>query len=394
MKRLFWRCFTGAYLIQAMLAVGFLFPIILASRGYSIGAIGWSMSALNLAAILSRPIGGWATERWGFSGALLLAGVLSVVSTGFIWAVPGLSGMISFRVGLGMVGGIAMVAISTFQGLVIPESQRGPLFAILGIAYVLPQITVVPLGEWLLNQNLEIAYLLLPAILTVTATLAGRGLPSPESLRQDQDRDDWGGWGDCIKTSGIWAMVLTLASFSILNSTTLQFLSLPVREKGLPASLFYTVNAVTCIVLRVFGGQFIKNIPRYLLGCVSIMIMAVALTGALEANTSLTLTLSAVGYGCGMGFGFPVMLALIPDVFPPRLMPKGSSIGMLSMDLGFALSPLIIGALSVYLGTPGAMRAIAWGQLVIAPTALILWKISIKRKLSFDKKEESECLIR
>ncbi|NCC97939.1 MAG: MFS transporter, partial [Synergistales bacterium] len=172
------------------------------------------------------------------------------------------------------------------------------------------------------------------------------------------------------------------------------FLSLPVREKGLPASLFYTVNAVTCIVLRVFGGQFIKNIPRYLLGCVSIMIMAVALTGALEANTSLTLTLSAVGYGCGMGFGFPVMLALIPDVFPPRLMPKGSSIGMLSMDLGFALSPLIIGALSVYLGTPGAMRAIAWGQLVIAPTALILWKISIKRKLSFDKKEESECLIR
>lgn len=379
MNGLFWRCFTGAYLIQAMLAAGFLFPIILVARGYSIGAIGWSMSALNVAAILSRPIGGWATERWGFSGALMLAGALSIVATGLIWIVPGLSGMISFRAGLGMVGGIAMVAISTFQGLVIPESQRGPLFAILGIAYVLPQITVVPLGEWFLNRNLEVPYLLIPAMLTVAATVAGRGLPSPESLRQDKDRDDWGGWGECLDTPGIWAMVLTLASFSILNSTTLQFLSLPVREKGLSVSLFYTVNATTCVVLRVFGSQLIKDIPRYLLGCISITVMALALTGALAADSSSTLVLAAVGYGCGMGFGFPVMLALIPDVFPPRLMPKGSSIGMLSMDLGFALSPLIIGALSGYLGTPGAMRAIAWAQLVIAPTALILWKISIKR---------------
>lgn len=376
MTRLFWRCFTGAYLIQAMLAVGFLFPVVLSAQGYSIGAIGWSMSALNLAAILSRPAGGWVTEKWGFSGALLLAGVLSIAATGLMWLVPGLSGMISFRLGLGMAGGIAMVAISTFQGLVIPESQRGPLFAILGIAYVLPQITVIPVGEWLLNRHLDAQYLIIPALLTIVAALAGRGLPSPESLREDEKKEDWGSWTDCLNTSGVWAMVLTLASFSVLNSTTLQYLSLPVREKGLSASLFYTVNASTCIALRIFGGSLIKDVPRYLLGCVSIMIMSIALICALQADTSLTLVLSAVGYACGMGFGFPVMLALIPDVFPPRLMPKGSSIGMLSMDLGFALSPLMIGALSTYFDTSGAMRTIALSQLVIAPSALILWRKS------------------
>ena len=382
MSALFWRCFTGAYLIQAMLAVGFLFPVVLSSQGYSIGAIGWSMSALNLAAVVSRPLGGWTTERWGFSGALFAAGALSLVVTALIWVIPGLPGMISFRAGLGMVGGVAMVAISTFQGLVIPEEKRGPLFAIMGIAYVLPQITVVPLGEWLLNRDMEISYLIIPAVLTVLAALMGRGLPSPESLRQDEEKEDWGSWADCFGTTGVWAMILTLVSFSVLNSTTLQFLSLPVREKGLSASLFYTVNAVTCVALRVFGSELIKDVPRYLLGCVSITVMAVALTGALAADSSFTLILAAMGYGLGMGFGFPVMLALIPDVFPPRLMPKGSSVGMLSMDLGFALSPLIIGTLSAYFGTPGAMRAIAWAQLVIAPTALILWRISRKQTKS------------
>ncbi len=380
MTFLFWRCFTGAYLIQAMLAVGFLYPVVLEKMGYSMGAIGVAMSLLNVSAIASRPIGGWATEKKGFGGCLLLSGAISVLATACLWLIPGLPGVISFRIGLGAVGGISMVAISTLQGLVIPESQRSRLFAILGVAYVLPQLTVIPAGEWLLNRDMASLYLLLPVGLTLAAAVAGRGLPQPSAVRTDGNGSDWGSWTDCLRTPGIWAMVMTLASFSIMNSTTLQYLALPVREKGLSASLFFTVNAGTCVFLRVVGNSIAERIPRPVMGPLCITVMATALTGALRAESSCSLVLCAVGYGLGMGFGFPTMLALIPDVFPPRLMPKGSSIGMLAMDLGFALSPLAIGGLSSLLDMSGAMTAMAGAQFFLAPLSMLLWRLAKKQK--------------
>lgn len=377
----FWRCFLAAYFIQAMLAAGFLFPVVLSAEGYSMSAIGWAMALLNLTAIASRPLGGWATEKKGFKGCLMLSGALSLIATAALWLIPGLPGALTFRIVLGAVGGIAMVAVSTLQGLVIPEKQRGRLFAIMGIAYVIPQLTVIPVGEWLLDGGRTWLYLMLPMLLTLSASAVSRGLPAPEDLRDELDRSEpWGSWRECLSTPGTLAMIITLTSFSIMNSTTLQYLPLAIRGKGLSASLFFTVNAGTCVILRSFGTSIVDKIPRPILGTVCITIMASALTAALRASSQTGLALCAVAYGIGMGYGFPVMIALIPDVYPPRLMPKGSSMGMLAMDLGFALSPLAIGAISSSLGLERAMLSMAWAQYAIAPAGLLMWREALSKK--------------
>lgn len=48
-------------------------------------------------------------------------------------------------------------------------------------------------------------------------------------------------------------------------------------------------------------------------------------------------------YGINMGMCFPIILALMPDIFPDRLRPKGISLCFFAIDLGFILSPFFLG---------------------------------------------------
>lgn len=374
-KALFIKCFSAAYMVQAMLAAGFMYPIVLRGNGFSMNTIGWAMALFNMAAIASRPFGGWATERYGFGKSLLIAGGLSVISTAAIWQITGFSGIVIFRIGLGIASSIGMVVVSTLQGLVIPEKLRGRLFAVMGMAYILPQLTIVPLSEWLLNADMDWIYLLLPMILMVGAALTGLKMPSPEILNgQDEDNDqEWGNWSECLKTPGTLPMVMTLATFALLNSSMLQYLPLEARERGLSASLFFMFNATTCIVFRTFGKSLMDIIPRPLLGGICTSVMALSLIMAMTADGPVGFALCAVSYGCGMGLGFPVMLALIPDVFPPKLMPKGSSLGMLAFDAGFLVSPIIIAQLSNLMSLGNALSCIAGIVLFLVPLNSIKW---------------------
>jgi len=58
-----------------------------------------------------------------------------------------------------------------------------------------------------------------------------------------------------------------------------------------------------------------------------------------------------------MGIGFPTLLALVPDVFPFSLRPKGVAVSFFAMDLGWIVSPLLVGGLGELGGLMVALGA-------------------------------------
>jgi MFS family permease len=71
------------------------------------------------------------------------------------------------------------------------------------------------------------------------------------------------------------------------------------------------------------------------------------------------LVLGGILFGAGLGAGWPMYQALISDLLEPVLRPKGTATALLLYDIGFFVSPLIVGYFLPRLGTGGTFAAVA-----------------------------------
>jgi MFS family permease len=94
---------------------------------------------------------------------------------------------------------------------------------------------------------------------------------------------------------------------------------------------------------------------RALLSGLSIAWMGLWMIVALFVRGNGWVALCGVLYGLGMGWGFPVLLALVPDMVPRELRPKGVSVAFFAMDAGWILVPLVVGGMGTFFGPAGGM---------------------------------------
>jgi MFS family permease len=83
------------------------------------------------------------------------------------------------------------------------------------------------------------------------------------------------------------------------------------------------------------------------------------------ADSHTAFAFGGLVYGTFMGIGFPIILALAPDIFPPHLIPKGVSTGMLFMDAGFIIAPVFAGYLGQGFGLGVVFSIIGAGATMI-----------------------------
>ena len=84
---------------------------------------------------------------------------------------------------------------------------------------------------------------------------------------------------------------------------------------------------------------------------------------------------SGILFGISHGLDFPAISALVPDVIPPRLLPKGSVLYLLSNDLPPILLPLILGAVPESVGMKGVLSGIGIAALVLWPFIYwVMWR--------------------
>ena len=342
-RKSFWISMAVIFLTQAYLAVFLLYPSVLRIQGFSLGISGWLMGAFNFFSTLGRPLGARATERLGIRNTLLwTSGLVALFSIPLAFTEnPWL--LLTLRGTCGAFWGISIVAISSYQGLSIPEEKRGSAYAWVAVAYVLPQITLFPLLDWFVSSNMLVAYFLAAAAVEAAIVLVAFPLPPLDHALPVAERKEWGSWRELPALPGFRVGLSTMFIFAFVNASTLQYLPTLLSMKGFPASIFIVPNAATAILLRLATFRIMDKINRKLLIGPVLAAMGLVLAFLPFAPGQGWYIAGGIIYGINMGMCFPIILALMPDIFPDHLRPKGISLCFFAIDLGFILSPFFLG---------------------------------------------------
>ncbi len=343
-RRTFAICMLVNYFIQSYVSVFFLFPAALQEQGISLVYIGWVMSIFSIASTMLRPVAGTFTEKYGVRRTLIISSLGMFLVSAPLLFTENLVPLLFFRMLMGAAFSIAMVAVSSYQALLLSPEKRGVGYAWIAVSYVLPQVTVFPVGDLVLSTLGYKPYLMLAPLVALLCLVSSTRLSKlGADSGVNEAKIEWGRWRDLLFVRGFRVLQLSVFLFSLVNSSLLQYISAFISSKGLVPSSFFMANAGTALLIRLVVPRFMDIFDRRMLMGIATSWMGLIMFFITLAESNMVLILEGILYGFGMGVGFPVMLALMPDVFPDHLKPKGLSVSFLTLDTGFIISPVILG---------------------------------------------------
>ncbi|MDR2523419.1 MAG: MFS transporter [Synergistaceae bacterium] len=355
-----------AYLIATTWAiyscsnVFFLFAPYLERSGFPPEDAGVLVGAFYGATTLARVLGGWAVERAGIRRAMAASAFLCLGAALLNFTASSFWFFLWIRLVMGCAYGVFVVALTTYQSLVIPEEIRGLAFAFITLGALSCLFTVVPLADWLLAQGHDKAFLALPVGAALLCAVLAFRLPPVTS---DAGEQSWGTWGEFCRNSPYWRIAASCVFFGLCDASIVYIPAL-VLSMGLAPSSFVVANGLGALAMRTLARGFFNRHPRYVFAGPSLLIMAVFLYLTPLAEDNLELFAYGFFYGVGMGYGFPAHLALIGDLAPARLRAKSSTLVYFCYDVSFFLLPVIMGFVAPMLGKTGAFQLL--GLLCIA----------------------------
>lgn len=381
-RRTFFLTLLGTLAVQAYATHFFYLPIALGRIGFNPGATGVLLSVFSLATTIARPPGSFMTEQLGVRRSFLVAASLLVLFSLPMATTRSFGGLLFLRVLTGAAYGLCMVALTAFQAMAIPESSRGSAFSWIAAGYVLPQLFLLPLLDGIFALGYTSPFFWLIPLLAAGCAVSAWFTPDlPCKLAGE--KKSWGTWAEVLKTPLLSSLLASWILFALANSAGLQFIPALLSARGVTPSVFIVSLASTSLVVRLAANRLMNRLPRKRLTGISIGLIGLGILLVLGCRSNACLIFVGILYGLGMGIGFPTLLALVPDVFPFMLRPKGVALSFFAMDLGWIFSPLLVGALGEigglrvalgatgFLGLAGGVALQLWGWRAEKPEAAL-----------------------
>lgn len=342
----------------------FFYPLYLRTVGLEPWWIGLAMGSFYGATALVRPTGGVALERLGWRKTALVSFALMFISSLGVFAARGPLGVVASRVLGGFGYGLALVALTAYQSVVVPARARGGSFAWVSVCYVLPQVVFLPLVELSFARGHYLPYRASFSLFSLLFLFFSLRLKEVGEVElEEEGLGDWGGFGELLGVEGLFVYLFAAFLFGAINGTVLMFTSTLASERGLSSSLFLSLNALVAMSARVVGNKLLNRANRFLWLGPSLAAMVAALGLLPSASTNSQMAAVSVLYGFGMAVSFPFVLAMASDLVPLRLRPKASSLAWVFMDLSWLLVPLLVGAVSSSWGVPSAFRLVFFSSI-------------------------------
>jgi MFS family permease len=306
--------------------------------------VGISIGAFAIAALVLRPVVGWASDRFGRRPLLVFGGVLTIVALLFHLAVTTLPLFVVARSLLGIAEAFFFVAVIAAVSDLAPPERRGEAINIGSLAVYLGLAIGPFLGETILAWGGFGVVWLVAAAMAGIATGLTLLVPetAPGALRQRATGErpprtplihPAGFLPGFLIMTGTWGMA---AYFAFLPLYTTQ---LGIGSAG-PALAMYALIVVT---LRIVFAKLPDQIGAARLSAVALVGSALGL-GVLGLVASPTgVYLGTAIFATGIAFLFPALLALAVARVDEN--ERGTVVGTTTafVDLSFGLSPALLG---------------------------------------------------
>ncbi len=369
--------FFAYYGVNCLSNIYFVFGPFYAAYGASPRAVGLFLSVFYMAMILCRPLGSWSMERLGIRRALISSSLISALAAaGIALSLSQPAVLLFFRALSGISASVFIVASIAYQSMILDAKSRGLGFALFTTGSMLPMATIVPLSEFLLKAGHTKLYLWLPAAVALICLLISlkiRDISSDTGVKPA-----WGSYRDMLCKPGVKSLYLTAFLMSLADGAALCAASL-AEDRGVPVSWFMISVAVSAVIIRTVGFKKMDAVPRVLLAAPAAGLMGLSMLGLSFSSSWSSFVLFGFLFGLGIGAGFPTDLSIIGDLLSIEYHPKATGSLLLSIDLGWVITPLMFGYISPLLGSTGAFRLI--GIFVLTASSAVqyffwmpLWK--------------------
>jgi len=372
------KFFTGNFAIMAFGDLYFILALYLQDMGITDPrTLGWILGIYFAASAVTRPLSGFIIEKFSFRRVMLTASLLCLASgAGVALAGTSVSLILVFRALTGFSSSLFLVGLTTYQALVVPEEIRGSSFTLASAGTIAPLIAILPVAEWLLKNGHKYIYIwspLLPAILCLTVAAA---IPPADDLALK--KGNWGTYSEIFRIKASRTLLTSVVLFAMTDAVIISMAGLAM-ERGVLASSFISSQALTGLMVRLFGYRLMDRLPRSRLAALCFSVTALGSVAITFVNSNGGMIFWGIVYGIAMGYGFPLHLSLIGDAVPERLRPKGTSLVWFVMAGCYFISPVLTGFIARWLNFSWAFRIICGTIILCAPLMHKEFKKSFER---------------
>jgi MFS family permease len=362
-----------AFFVAAGVVLPVVAPFAIDRLGSDEAGAGFAYGAFSVAALVLRPVVGWAADRFGRRPLLVVGALISVGALAFHLMVDSLALFIVARAILGIAEAFFFVAAIAAGADLAPPARRGEALNLLSLSVYLG-VGIGPLiGELVLRNAGFSAVWLVALALTVAAAALVAVVPetSPTVVGGRGD----GGRSRLFHPAGLFPGVLILAGTTGMAGF-LAFLPLYTTAVGLGgAGLPFAIYAGLVIVLRIVFAKLPDQIGPTRLSGGALAVGALGLLILGLAPTSTGVLVGTVVFASGIAFLMPGLLTLA--VSRVSEMERGSVVGTASafLDLAFGLAPAVLGIVAARVGFGGVFLVSAVVS-AIGFVALVAWSRS------------------
>jgi MFS family permease len=326
--------------------------------------IGLLTGAFPLAAMLVRPVAGWAADRHGRKPLMALGALVFAASSLLYTASGSLAALVAVRAIHGTGMGLYPTAGSAMAADLAPPARRGYALGLVGIAGSLA-LAVGPLaGVWIAGAGGYFAVfvvstcLALVALALVTGQRESLPAPSAAALR----------WDTALSRPVLYpcAIVLCLMATYGLVATYL-----PLRGAGgAGTGIFFTTMAGLVILSRWAAGGLSDRAGRAPVAAGGALCTAAGLGVIALGDHAGTLAMAGGFYGLGFGLTQPSLIAWCVDLVDPAERGRAMGTFYTALELGIATGAIGAGPLVARVGYRGLFLTGAVAGLVASGLAL------------------------
>jgi MFS family permease len=306
--------------------------------------VGISIGAFSIAALVLRPVVGWASDRFGRRPLLVGGGLMTIVALLFHLVATTLPLFVGARSLLGIAEAFFFVALVAAVSDLAPPERRGEAINVGSLAVYLGLAFGPFLGETILGlAGFDAVWL---AAAAMAGIAAGLTLPVPETapgaLRQRAT-------GQRPPRTPLIHPAGFLPGFLILTGTWgmaafFAFLPLYTTELGMSgAGLALGLYALIVITLRIVFAKLPDQIGAARLSGFALVGSALGLGILGLVGSPVGVYLGTAVFATGIAFLFPALVALA--VARVDETERGTVVGTTTafVDLSFGMSPAILG---------------------------------------------------
>jgi MFS family permease len=310
--------------------------------------VGLIIGTYTLAALLVRPISGYALDtlgrKWIFLTSIILFSVLFLLYPFAVTILP----LIILRFLHGLNWGASTTAGFTLVVDFVPVEKRGRGIGYFGLSFTVAMSIGPVIGLKVMGEDHFTALFLVAGVVSLLGILMASLVKYPAFKRPEKPVFSW----KMLIAKQSVPVALNILILAASYGGVMTFITLYAKENGLDSytGWFFTIMAVGTALTRVFSGSLFD---RYGPTWISVFgIISVSGGLLLLAHVPVLPYFLISGFFIGVGFGvvFPTLQTMANNVVNPDRRGAANSTFLTGLDLGIGIGSILTGVLSEPMG--------------------------------------------